>query len=850
MPSENPQLEALKFILENSVHPERLDAHPWAQSLMAIQEEGVSDAPGLRLVRAISGLFVESMPAIPPRQGKRLDTRWGEFGLLAAQYFAPILHGVPLPASLREAWGRIDTAILLFAYDKPVNALSLDEKNAYKLVADEPEIAPHSTLSDWHRKGLQRLLVSILAREAYLAKSLSRPAVICPDGRELLAPTKDSPRLKKRSSPVWRWVTLVFFLLLAGLLTLGGLKVRRVYGQALQLRQGVVELQGIITSSAGNLERARQAGPALTTVRADFLVLKAEVEPYLWLGSWLTWVPEYGGELQYSRELVEYADALLAAADISAQSLAPFLEKDALDSLTPAQLVKLLKQAGPGLVEARQELERATAARARLQPELLSPRVRNLLVDELDPLVALMSDGLTLAIEMPRAMGASSDGPKTYLLLAQNEDELRPTGGFITAAGVILIQDGSIVNPVFKNSGYLEDWDRPYPAAPWQLSHYMNSPVLIFRDTTWFTNYPTTALYAEQLYSYVSDHSVDGVIAFDQHFLVQLLRATGPIQLPGETTLINADNVITYMRAAKQPSPEDLANPEWEYKNFLNDIASVLLSKLLSGEVGWERLSDAMLAALNERNLLVQVDNPVLADYLARQGWDGAVRPGEADFLMVADANIGFNKTSALVETSLEYEVDLRSLVAPSATLSITHLNNAPEMFTCTQWGKSSIENLKYYPINDCYWTYTRIYKPQSTSLIDSIAQFIPANWMLNYLSVPPQVDILDDEEIEGVQAFGTLKVIPGGHSQTTMMRFGLPVSVIQQQPESGLLAYRLRVQKQPGTGAVPLVIRIHLPPGAALYHVPDAAVIEGDTIMYPANLLTDLQFDVFFYAP
>jgi hypothetical protein len=457
---------------------------------------------------------------------------------------------------------------------------------------------------------------------------------------------------------------------------------------------------------------------------------------------------------------------------------------------------------------------------------------------------------LMLAIEIPRAMGASSEGPKTYLLLAQNEDELRPTGGFITAAGVLLVQDGNISDPVFKNSAYLDDWNRPYPVAPWQLLHYMNSPVLIFRDATWFTNYPTSAMYAEQLYSYVSSHSVDGVIAFDQRFLVKLLRATGPIVLPGESIPVSAGNVIEYMRAAKQPGPEDLANPEWENKNFLNEIAGVLLDKLISGEVAWEQLSETLLAALDERNLLIQVDNPILAGYLSRQGWNGAIRPGEADFLMVADANIGFNKTSALVETRLEYEVDLRSLVAPSAILSIFHKNNAPVMYTCTQWGKTSAGDEKNYRINDCYWTYTRVYKSQGTGLLDSIAQFIPANWMLNYRSVPPQVDILDDEEIKGVQAFGTLKVVPGGQSQATVMRFALPLSVIQLQSESGLLAYRLYVQKQPGTSTVPILVRVYLPPGTALYRAPSEAILEGNMITYPANLRTDLQFDIFFYAP
>ncbi|MFO7585448.1 MAG: hypothetical protein R6W69_12015, partial [Anaerolineales bacterium] len=137
MGSDTRQIEALKYILENYSQPELLDNHPWAQSLLAGQIQDGDDSPGHRLVTAIARLFVESLPAVPPRQGKRLDTRWGESGLLAAQYFAPILHGAPVPASLRDAWGRIDQSILLFVSDKPGSQVSQAEKETYKLVAKE-----------------------------------------------------------------------------------------------------------------------------------------------------------------------------------------------------------------------------------------------------------------------------------------------------------------------------------------------------------------------------------------------------------------------------------------------------------------------------------------------------------------------------------------------------------------------------------------------------------------------------------------------------------------------------------------------------------------------------------------
>ena len=189
MSSVNAQIETLKLILEKSLRPSELNHHPWTASLIvsdAILNGSVSKdkSPGHQLVMTIGKLFSETMPSTPPKRGKRLDTNWGEFGILASQYFAPLLFGVPSPVSLRDAWGRIDQSILLFVFGKPENSLSDADKDTYKLVGDEPGVAPNSTLSDWHRKGLQQLMNVIQARENYLSASLSKPAVISQDKRE------------------------------------------------------------------------------------------------------------------------------------------------------------------------------------------------------------------------------------------------------------------------------------------------------------------------------------------------------------------------------------------------------------------------------------------------------------------------------------------------------------------------------------------------------------------------------------------------------------------------------------------------------------------------------------------
>ncbi|HET9911648.1 MAG TPA: DUF4012 domain-containing protein [Anaerolineales bacterium] len=833
-------IEDLKYILENSLHPERLDSHPWTSSPI-VQEVDGSERPGQRLVLAISGLFSQMMPSTPMKRGKRLDSRWAEFGILAALYFAPVRFGAPSPASLRDAWGRIDQSILYFVYGKSQSELSKDEVETYKLVGDEPEVASISTLSDWHRKGLQRLAERIQVRENYLAKSV-------PEVKTSSATANSKKSSRSRASKGWRVAILFLAMLLLGSLAIAGLKVRDAYELALIVRRDAQNLQTVMKKDTSRLERIREAGPALSTLRQDFNALKSEVEPYLWIGPWLGRVPVYGGDLTAAQDLVTLADSLLATAETSYQVVLPVAEENEQTGFDLPRLTDELLQAQPQLSEARRTLELALAARDRLAPETLTPELRDL-VNDLDRLLPLLEDGLTVGLELPRLLGATDEGPRTYLLLVQNEDELRPTGGFITAAGTLLLEDGKITGLEFSNSDTPDDWTKPYPSAPWQLQEYMNSPVLIFRDANWFVDYPTAARYAEHLYSYSSNHSVDGVIAFDQQALVEVLRITGPIQLEDVDYPIDAGNVISYMRAAKTPTPEESASPEWNNKAFINKITRALLGKIFSGDVDLEQLATLFVKVLNERHVLLQVDNPVVTSVLKKYHWDGAIHPSEGDFLMVVDTNVGFNKTNAVVESKQVYEVDLTQMMSPKASLMVVHTNKAVGVSECKHWEKSRAEEEKDYPIQDCYWNYLRVFTPKGTFLLDATPQSIPADWMILEKSPPARVDILD-EEIEGVQGFGTMQVVPASNFQVTFFEFLLPTDVIQPGPENGQWLYRLKVQKQPGTLAVPITIRIRLPGNASVIQAPAGAVVEGTNILLETNLRVDLEIEVLYQIP
>ena len=467
--------DLLREVLDNLDSLERLEDHPWAWSRL-VQEQcarqpSLKDRPaGQRLASAVVHAFQEMIPSAPPRQGKRLDTRWGEFGLLAARYFAPFLNGQRYPASLREAWHGMDAAILAFAFDGRTDATE-EEKLRYRLLAKEPEVAPDSTLSDWHRKGIQRLAEDLERREKYLQSLPASKA-----GRSESVP---SAKKNKYAGLFVKLFLLGAVLLLAAGLVLGGLKARKAYDLALVVRADAGSLKQLAASGV-DLAALKNAGPALTTLRADFGLLKAEVQPFLPFTPWLEWVPVYGGDLASSGKLLEIGDLLLEGGEQSYEALGPLLSAmEQGEPLTPPQAIRLLEQAAPGLTQARANIAQAASLRSEVDAALLSPRTRGILEQYMDPLLPKLTDGLEAALALPGFMGATSSGPKTYLLLAENEDELRATGGFITSAGNLVVRNGQILSLTFQDTGTLDDWAMPYPPSPWQLEDYMNSTVLV-----------------------------------------------------------------------------------------------------------------------------------------------------------------------------------------------------------------------------------------------------------------------------------------------------------------------------------------------------------------------------------
>lgn len=842
-------LELVKEVLAHLDRPSELDSHPWVKS--AIVEEAcrkipglASKSPGSQLALTLTSLFQRMMPSSPPRRGKRLDSRWGEFGILAARYFAPLLFDLPYPKTLREAWNQIDRAILLFVFGR-LEDLDPAQCERYCLIGNEQEFASNSTISDWHRRGLERLADLVEKEEQRLKMQTPQPS--------------SSTHRWTRYVRVGRWAVRLLLLLLLLMLIAGGVRGWQIYQtwQTIQQAAAVLDdlqLEPPTKASAAQVQQLQEAAAAVPVLRRSLETLREQVSPFLPYTPYFGWVPDYGGDISQSAYLLDTAIYLSIAVEETWQVLSPLLPLLAEKESVYSAIDVLSEIDHARLIQAQMAFSYAQESRRRIRTEKLSSRTRLLLqkVDRaltlLEPLLA--NEMLDLIRVFPRLTGGIGNGPQTYLILLQNEDELRPTGGFLTAVGQLTVENGRIQRLHFQSSDSLDDLRKPYPLPPWPLRQYMHSELFLLRDANWFTDFPTTARWVKFLYGYVDSGPIAGMITVDQYALIQILQVVGPVSVPGESAPITAENVLDYLRSQRAifiSTPQ--SRREGDRKQFIGDLAMALSEKLLRKDYSLSALLETLLRILDEKHILLYFEDPEAQALIAQKGWDGGVRqPTNGDLLMVVDTNVGFNKTTALRELSLAYQVDLRQLTAPKARLEVTMSNRTPVAVECYQMPASVgiwTEQPNNYPMYDCYWSYLRVYMLAGNTLLSANPPYIPPGRLLTEREVPPHVDTLD-EGLPGIQVLGMLLVVPPETTRTAAFDFQLSPGVVRETA-AGIWSYHLKIQKQPGIAMLPLQLRVLLPERTLLQNTSLPFVKEGDGYSLELLLYKDTEVELTF---
>jgi hypothetical protein len=279
---------------------------------------------------------------------------------------------------------------------------------------------------------------------------------------------------------------------------------------------------------------------------------------------------------------------------------------------------------------------------------------------------------------LPTFMGA--EDPQTYFFGAQNPAELRGTGGLIGAYSILRIDAGR-----FRFSPFVPIHNLAQPplrSIPSPNEDYTANYDQFRRGGRFWTSinvmpdFPSVARAILSSYEAATGRRLDGVILADPFAEAALLRATGPVQLPGYDVEIDADNVVAFTTNEAY----SLLTDPFQRKQVLGDVARVAFERFVTQPSPDTGDLAGFLEAASGRHIQVFSDDPVMQRGLIATPVAGALRPpGADDELVSVVVNSGAgSKVDFYQERSIRYDVELSEDGSAAATLDLTLRNDAP----------------------------------------------------------------------------------------------------------------------------------------------------------------------------
>ena len=524
--------------------------------------------------------------------------------------------------------------------------------------------------------------------------------------------------------------------------------------------------------------------------------------------SWTKIIPFFGG---YTRDLdhaLKAAKLGLESADILIEAIEPYADiigftgsevtEQASDGQQTAQdRIEFVIKTIPDIIpkadelaikagEAKEEINKINPSRYPVKFAGFTVRENvSKAIDLISQGAVFIEKGKPLLEAAPYLLGAEEE--RTYLILFQNDKELRPTGGFLTAYSIAKVTKGKF-EPVSSSDIYhLDDLYKPSIPAPDPIIDYIGgpyalSPNLRLRDMNWSPDfYESMSLFSEEIKKAGIDE-IDGIIAVDTQVVVNLLDAIGPIGVFGfgnfSTEIIEECNcpqvVYELEKFADVEGPIVWSENEpgkivFAPENYENrkKIIGPLMNSILANAMGQPKdklpgLFEAVFKSLIEKHVLFYLFDSDAQAGVESFGIAGRMNEFEGDYLHINDANLGGRKSNLYVTQEVNQIVSIAKDGRVEKEITITY--NNPEEYD--GWLNSVLPN------------WVRIYVPKGSKLID-------------FSGVEDKVDPY--EEFDKIVFAGFFELRPLGVAKVTV-KYKLPFKVDDE--------YKLFVQKQSGTDA------------------------------------------------
>ncbi len=396
----------------------------------------------------------------------------------------------------------------------------------------------------------------------------------------------------------------------------------------------------------------------------------------------------------------------------------------------------------------------------------------------------LVRDGQPILKEIPWLLGKGEE--RTYLMIFQNDAELRPTGGFWTAYGTLQIKDGKITPGVSNDIYSLDAKLNSRIPAPRPIKEYhIDVPYFHLRDMNISPDFPTSAqIFLENYRKVIGKNAkVDAIIALDTQVLVDIVEVLGKVGVAGYGNFTAEPDKrcdgcpqIIYQLQWISTRPRDYI--EVNRKGFLGPLMNSLLSNSMnSGKDKIPLLMQKLFDNLNQKHIMLYFPDQELQKAAELANLAGKINnvDNNTDYLHLNDANMSSAKTNIFLHQKIKHEITNKNNQV-NHKITVTYINPSRASNCNLEKGDLCLNAPKYR-------NWFRFFVPKDSKLIKMTGSEVE----------PVLYEELDKQVFEGF--YGDKFPLYAKSSLRTTIEYTSSVP-----PSSD---YSLLLQKQPGTKAV-----------------------------------------------
>jgi hypothetical protein len=441
------------------------------------------------------------------------------------------------------------------------------------------------------------------------------------DATSVIEPGETAPRRRR----VWPWALGGAFGLIGGAAAVAGILGATLAVQAVEVRDDLLAAKATLGRLGSLVEAKDEAG--LQAAADDVSVRTARaaqtVQSPLWQKA--SEIPVVGANIDAVSRVTRAVDILVRDAlppgiqmisDLDIKKLA--LEGGGFDLQPFQQAQASIPVVSQAFTAAKAETDGIRSDQ--LLDAVAAPvgEIRDV-IDRTAPTLDVVNRYLPTLLDM-----AGGNGSKTYLIIFQNNAEIRATGGNPAASIVMNVDQGKFElldqasSATFYEEGTAGEQFSDIPGET--LALYPSTFARYSQDYTMTPDFPTTVQLFQDLWNRTNGERFDGVISIDPVVLSHMLAVAGPVDVAGEQ--IGSDNAVKLLLSdayERFPSGADS-------DRFFSEVSRAVFSHLTSGKWDPAKMLDALTQSAAEQRLFLSFSDEAAQQLSIELGLDGALR--------------------------------------------------------------------------------------------------------------------------------------------------------------------------------------------------------------------------------